>query len=62
MSCNCVFERDIKKRNVYCPPTSNCQKCVWNVNSGENERRKMQIKYNGLTQREDGLRGLMIRR
>lgn len=60
MSCNCIFRRKPTADSPYCPLKSNCSRCVWNLDSGENERRKKLIKYNGLTQRDDGLRGLVI--
>ena len=57
---NCFFKRVPNRHDRHCQTTSDRFRCVWNLNSGENERRKPQIKLCGLTQREDGLRGLVI--
>ena len=59
---NCLFKRDPAVCGHRFPSVADCANCVWNQNSGENEKRKMQIKLYGLTQREDGLCGLVIRR
>ena len=59
---NCLFKRKPTANGKHCNLTADCIRCAWNLNSGENERRKLQIKLYGLTQREDGLRGLVLQR
>ena len=59
---NCLFKRDPAVCRHRFPSVADCANFVWNQNSGENEKRKLQIKLYGLTQREDGLHGLVIRR
>lgn len=59
---NCFFERVPNIHDHHCQTTSDCFRCVWNRSNGENERRKRNIRNFGLTQRKDGLFGLVIRR
>ena len=59
---NCLFKYKPTANSKHCNLTADCTRCAWNFNDRENELRKLQIKLYGLTQREDGLRGLVLRR
>ena len=59
---SCLFKCKPTAYDKICPQVSDCSRCAWNISNGENERRKLQIRLYGLTQRNDGLRGLVIRR
>lgn len=57
---NCFFKHK-PAHNRLCTSASACECCVWNLSNGEMERRKRKIRNLGLTQRKDGLFGLMLR-
>lgn len=59
---NCLFKRKPASNDKHCNLTADCNRCVWNLNSGEAERRKRQIRNAGLARCEDGLWRLAIRR
>ena len=59
---NCLFKRKPTANGKHCNLTADCTRCAWNQSSGENGKRKRQIRNIGLTRREDGLWGLAIQR
>ena len=59
---NCLFKRVPNIHDRHCQTAYDCERCIWNLSSGESERRKRKIKNFGLTRRKDGLLGLVLRR
>ncbi len=52
----CLLGRDPEKDNI-CTGSA-CYRCGWE--KAEHERRQMLLRVNGLTQKHDGTRGLII--